>query len=227
MYRLGETRRSHRKKYIWLLAIISVLGGAGYLAVSFLQPNTEIQNTATMTTRTVSYDAVAPITLDEPLFTMKLPNDWKRVANTNTYPQPSYTWQGMSKANSARTLQLFIDKMPTLTGFAVNRELYVQANGDNLTVLSDVSDNCIKFTGSANIQGHGNVPAKWQGIDFLCDTGNYERNVVGTASPDGLNSVSITGQTKGIHKFFFVYTDNSAAPDYSIFTAALRSFAVK
>jgi hypothetical protein len=53
---------------------------------------------------------------------------------------------------------------------------------------------------------------------------NYERDVVGTSSPQEINTVTVTGPSTGTHKYFFVYTDNSAEPDYTIFTDALQSF---
>jgi hypothetical protein len=69
--------------------------------------------------------------------------------------------------------------------------------------------------------------AKWSGINFLCDLGNYLRDVVGTSSPEGINSVTLTGNTTGKHTLFFMYTDNTPSPDYSTFINALKSFQLK
>jgi len=70
--------------------------------------------------------------------------------------------------------------------------------------------------------------AKWQGIDFLCDQNNLERDVVGTSSLDGINTVSLNSPSGGgAHKFFFTYTNQSINGDYSVFTDAVTSFKMK
>jgi len=223
MYRLGEVKHSHRKIYISLAVFIVLVIVGSILAVHFLKTQTDLGATPPVVTTSVSYQTPQVKPFSEPQFTLSLPADWKSIPPSNEAPQPSYSWRGTSKENSARQLNVFLDK--SVSTLAVNRELSIQGNGSTITVLSDVSDNCTTFTGPAT-PTHGSTPAKWQGIDFLCDSGNYERDVVGIASPDGLNTVSLSGAT-GTHHFFFTYIDNSASPDYSIFTAALKSLRVK
>ena len=223
MYRLGEVKHSHRKLYIFLAGFVVLAVGVIILAVRFLRPETDLGKTPARVTTKISYQTAQTKAFTEPLFSINLPTDWQPVQPTNMPPQPSYTWHGTSKENSARQLNVFVDK--DVGTLAVNRELSVQANGMAVTVLGDVSDNCTTFTGNAT-STHGSTPAKWQGIDFLCDSGNYERDVVGIASPDGLNTVILTGSS-GNHHLFFTYVDNSASPDYSIFTNALRSLKLK
>ena len=223
MYRLGEVKHSHRKAYILLACFVMLALGFTIIAVRFLKPETDLGKTPTAVTTKISYQERQTKAFTEPLFTINLPTDWQAIPPTNDPPQPTYTWHGTSKENSARMLNIFLDK--DVSTLAVNRELYVQANGSAITVLGDVSDNCTTFTGTATAT-HGSTPAKWQGIDFLCDSGNYERDVVGVASPDGLNRLILSG-TSGNHHFFFTYIDNSASPDYSIFTNALKSLKLK
>jgi hypothetical protein len=102
--------------------------------------------------------------------------------------------------------------------------LPIEADGDRLTILNTVSDNCANFTGTT-VQGKkpDTAPAKWSGVDFICDLVTYTRNVTGTGSVGTINRVNLTGE-KGSHQYFFVYTDNSSNPDYSIFTRSLQSF---
>jgi len=52
---------------------------------------------------------------------------------------------------------------------------------------------------------------------------NYVRDVVGTSSAEGVNTLGVSGPG-GTHKYFFVYTDHSGEPDYNTFTQALQSF---
>jgi len=161
--------------------------------------------------------------LQEPLFSVSLPVDWVKRANKDI-PAPTYSWVGTAKDDVARWLNIYIDTIPS--ALAVNRMLPVAANGASLSLLANVSDNCTTFTG-ANDSKQISLPAKWQGITFLCDTGNYIRDVVGTSSAEGINTVTLTGATHGRHRLFFTYTDNSPSPDYSIFTDALSSFRLK
>jgi hypothetical protein len=102
----------------------------------------------------------------------------------------------------------------------------VQASGTGVSPLGDVSDNCTTFTNGADSH-QATQAAKWDGLPFLCDTGNYERDVVGIVSSDGSNTVKVTGTTGATHRFFITYTDNSPSPDYTVFTAALRTFQAK
>jgi len=223
MYRLGEVEHSHRKFYSILGGFIVLVALTIFLALHFLSPDTRIDAPPAVVTTHVSYDTTKLQTFNEPLFSIRLPDDWKPVVHSTDIPQPIYTWQGTQKDNANRWLSVYIDE--DVSTLAVNRELSVQSNDKSINVLSDVSDNCTTFTGTA-VQSHGSTPAKWQGVDFLCDSGNYERDVVGVASTDGLNTLRMVGSS-GTHKFFFTYTDNSVGPDYSIFINALKSLDLK
>jgi hypothetical protein len=225
MYRLGELEYSHHRFYIWLAAFVIFILAAILVVSHFLKATTQIGNAPAVVTTNVNYNTAQTTTFTEPLFTINLPTGWK-PAIINDTPTPTYTWQGTSGEDKQRWLDVYVDDTATLKSLAVNRELYVQGHQNMINVLSDVSDNCTTFTGISTTQNQGSVPAKWQGINFLCDTSNYERDVVGTASPNGLNDLTVSGST-GSHNFFFTYTDNSASPDYSIFTSALKSFKLK
>ena len=90
----------------------------------------------------------------------------------------------------------------------------------------NVSDNCATFTPATNA-ATGVSTGKWQGTNFLCDEGNYERDVVGTASAQGINTLTLTGSTTGSHKVFLVYTNNNINPDFSVLYGILESFKLK
>ncbi len=222
MYRLGERRESHRGFYIWLGVILTIIIGGGAASLLLLHPDAKVSKTPAAVVRKITYDDGATITYNEPTFSITLPNDWK-VEPVNDQPAPTYTWHGTNKDNTDRWIDVFVDAIPAT--LAVNRVVHVQANGGAISVISDVSDNCTTF-GNAPNQSSGVAQTKWEGLSFLCDTGNYTRDVVGTVSPDGINQVSLTGAT-GTHHFFFTYTDNSYTPNYQIFTKALKSVIAK
>jgi hypothetical protein len=153
---------------------------------------------------------------------LELLTGWNETDPPHT-PQTIYSWRGGTGTNDeSRRLDVYFDIMPTT--LAVNRLLPVQANGDHLDVTGVTSDNCVNFTDkTAESVQTGRAPSKWGGVNFWCDVANYERDVVAVGSTEGVNTITLTGASKGSHKILLVYTDNSASPDYSIFVAIVRS----
>jgi hypothetical protein len=223
MYRLGERKHSHRRFYIWFIGFAIFLAALFGFGHHYLKSNTHIGSPPPVVTKKISYDPPAQTIFNENLFSIGVPSGWKLVTR-NDIPAPTYTWQGTTGDDQSRWLSVYVDM--SLPAFAVNRELHIMGSGSAINVVSDTSDNCTSFTGASTAQNHGSAPAKWEGIDFLCDVGNYERDVVGIVSSDGFNTVSVTGASS-MHHFFFTYTDNSVRPDYSIFTNSLKSFRLK
>lgn len=222
MYRLGEREHHHHKLYITFFVFAVLVLLTVVAARHFLTANTQTSGSPAVVTR-VSYDNPKLQEVSGPTFTMQIPAGWKQAANNNAIPHPTYTWQGTTGEDKNRWISLYVDmKLP---GVAVNRALHIQSNGAGINVISGTSDNCTSFTGPNNSSA-GVQQAKWENITFLCDTGNYERDVVGIVSPDGMNTVNVTG-TKGLHAYFFTYTDDTAQPDYTIFSSALASFHAK
>lgn len=223
MYRFRERPHNHRKLWLTLTGFVVIACLAVLATLHLLRPNTQLGQTPPPVTTKVSANVPKTAPVDEPLFSLNLPDDWQPRAN-NDVPKPTYSWGGTTKTDNTRWLNIYVDDIPTT--LAVNRVLPVDGNGTTLALTAGVSDNCITFTGATN-GGQNSAPAKWQGINFLCDTGNYIRDVVGTSSPDGINTVILTSADKGMHQFFFTYTDNSSSPDYSVFTDILKSFQLK
>jgi hypothetical protein len=223
MYRLGEREHHHRKVYISLALLAIVIVAGLFTAKHYLQSDSQITKQSPAAITSVSYQQRKTQQLDVPLFTMSIPVTWKLSGINAEDPKPKYIWQGTAGEDKNRWISVYTDT--ALASFAVNRALRIQANGPGITVIGSTSDNCTSFTGASKAQAV--TPAKWETIDFLCDSGNYERDVVGTVSPDGMNNINLAGPTKGVHKYFFTYTDNSNQADYSIFVNALKTFKAK
>jgi hypothetical protein len=155
---------------------------------------------------------------------MELPSGWKEVSPGAGSTAPDYSFR--SPTEQAQLLDVYLRVLPT--NMAINKAIAVSPQGDGLTYDS-VSDNCTTFTGVAGSaqRAAGPVVARWQGIDFICDTGNYARAVVGTVSKEGINQVTGTGPATGAHKIFIAYTDNNINPDYSVLYAILGSLHFK
>jgi hypothetical protein len=223
MYRFGERKQGHQRLYISLLVLVGIIAGAALISPHFLRSDTHISAPPKPIISSVKPMGSQLTQVQEPLFSVSLPVDWAKRANKDI-PAPTYSWVGTAKDDVARWINIYVDAIPTT--LAVNRMLPVAGNGAGLSLLANVSDNCTTFTG-ANDSKQISLPAKWQGVTFLCDTGNYIRDVVGTSSAEGINTVTLTSATHGKHRLFFTYTDNSSSPDYAIFTHALTSFRLK
>jgi hypothetical protein len=220
VYRLGQRRLSRKRLYVTLLVFLLLVGAAAAIAKLYLKPQASISKKPDPVVSHVSY-AAQTVTYNTPLFSISVPKDFKQVTSNTDTPVPNYIWQGTTKDNQARWVDVYVDK--SVPELAVNRVIQVQAGGATLNVLGDVSDNCVSFTDGADAHPH-TISAKWQGLSFLCDSGNYERDVVGVVSPDGLNTVALTTREGATHHIFITYTDNSPQADYTIFKAALQSF---
>ncbi|MDL2363316.1 MAG: hypothetical protein QFB86_02970 [Patescibacteria group bacterium] len=224
MYVANKKGKSARRKRLVLFIILLLLIGAGFYAYGVikeaLKPQTTISQSKAVQS-VIRYDNKMKH-YDEPDFGIDLPANWQPVAREAGAYQ-TYTWQVSDRGTEGQQIMIFEDTIPP--NATVNRALVVAGEGDHLTLNGEVSDDCTTFTKNiATTNNRVSVPAKWMGIDFLCDGFTQDRNVTGTSSSDGLNTVILrnpgTGQS---HKFFFMYTTHSKNPDYTTFYAALRS----
>jgi hypothetical protein len=225
MYQLGH-KPHHRRKVILLLTFLLfvLITGGVIWARGYFKPNTTLANSAAIV-RHVDVATPAKKTVRTTTFTMQVPADWKAIAHSDQIPAPDFIWQGTTKEDTARWVQVWVDNVPA--SMAVNRLLPLRADGNRILLADDVSDNCVNFTDASKVDPHtGTINAKWSGVDFVCDAANYERDLVGTATQGARNSITLHGSKSGTHRYFFIYTDHSAEADYSYFTDMLSSFRV-
>ena len=215
-------RRHAGKVLLEVVLVLAAIAAAILAGKHFLSADTSITDAPPATTSHVSAPTRSTKHIDESFFSLDLPDDWEPTKPPNE-PYKIYAWQNTSQNKGVRTLHLYVDGAPRL---AVNRVLPIQADGARLVMLGDVSDNCVNFTDGAKSTGSSSLTGKWRGVNFLCDTANDQRDVVGASSPGKVDGVTLSSAS-GRHSFFFVYTDNSATPDYSIFTDAVNSFRLK
>lgn len=223
-------RRRPRKALAVLAFSVMLIGLVG--TVVYLDLRKHVTPTIEGESRVVSQvsnDNAMVNEIDEPLFYLEMPSDWKETARNDNSLYTSISWQATLKGKENRYLTLYVDRLPT--DRPVNRLVALRPQGNTLG-FSDVSDNCVNFTvgGTAdNRTVAASKPAltKWNKVDFMCNLPGFSDNEVGTGSEGSLNSVSVTGPTKGEHKYFFLYTDRNFQPDYNIFYGVLRSFRAK
>lgn len=222
-YRLDGRKKSKRRKIIiWLvvLLVILALGVWGWLWLKrLLHPRTVLKQSAAVTA-TVTYTPQTK-TYQEPDFSISIPSAWQPQPRPPG-PYQTYTWTTSNKGTDGEQIQVFENTIPP--NFAVNRELIVTGQNDHLILEGQASDNCSNFTrGGPTIPSQPAALAKWQGISFYCDVGNTERDVIGTSSTDGINTVILKTKAGVPHKFFFTLTNQNLNPDYTLFYNALQS----
>jgi len=216
-------RRRAGRVLLEIVIVVAILVAVGFAAKHFLSAGTSISNMPPSVTTVVSPHTAGKKHADAGMFTLELPADWKSA----TPPQQAYkiySWHNTAQNAGVRRLDVYVDGAPQMP---VNRVLPIQANGSQLVPLGQVSDNCVTFTQGAKNAGGSSLPGKYKQVNFLCDTANYARNVVGTSSPNGVDTVKVASLASGGHSFFFVYTDNSATPDYDILTDIITGFHLK
>lgn len=215
----NHRRRRHIRRW-GFIALIIIVG----LAVWLHSLKSQTQVTAAQPVTKTIVAANTTKLWSEPFFSLKLPSGWVQVG---TPTASHYEWRGGQKGvDDSRTIDVYVNDIPA--NLAVNRVIAVDSNGAEIDVQGAVSANCSTFTGSGvHTPGEGPAPGLWNNLPFICDLANYERDVVGTISDQGVNTIKLTGASGQQHRFFLVYTDSSYAADYDIFTAALQSFQAK
>lgn len=224
MYRLGE--KQHQKSRKWLpvvLVTFLLLVAAGALGAKYyLKADTMLTQAQPVVKPAVLPHAETYQTVKGPTFSLEVPSTWKLVTSLPASQYKIFRWQGTTVNDEQRWTDVYVDTIPT--DFALNHMTPIKANGSQITVLNDTSDNCANFTEAAQANPKpATAPAKWSGIGFICDIASTTRDVVGTATAESGNGVNLSG-SMGAHRYFFVYTDNSVTPDYNVFSRQLKSF---
>ncbi len=209
-----------------VLVVIGVI--AGFLIMD-IRRNKSPAVSGQSTVQQLQSESAQTQTVSESFFTFQLPSDWKETGRKKTATENSITWQATKKNEENRYLTLYIDTIPA--NKPINRLMPVKAEGNGLMV-GDVSEKCETFTvgGTQNAQDAQKLkpaPAKLRDVNFICNLPGIVDNEIGSGSPEGINVVSVTGETSGTHKYFFLYTDRNIQPNYGIFVNVLESFKAK
>lgn len=231
VYRINEldktanpsNRKRRKLKWFIILLILIALGIGIYIFLHSLKPKTAIKNAKPVITNIESTDKLKEY--NEPDFVVKIPESWQPVSRLSP-AYNSYTWQVSESGTAGQQLTIYEDSIPR--NYALNRVVIVHAEGLSLASDSTASDNCIQYTisGAPQYGEFGNL-AKWQGVEFICDSRNDLRDVIGTSSTDGVNIVRVTGST-GTHSYLFTLDNqDNSSPDYNTLYTAIQTFQAK
>lgn len=229
-YKFGHRPARRRRTRFLIVVLIStlilaVVGGVLWLDLRNNTDDTEVQGTSRQVAQLLDEES-GVIKIDEPTFTMELPNDWKEIARSSDSNERSITWQSTKKNENNRKLQMYIDAIPKSR--SITRLLPLSARGNSF-VVGEASTTCSTFTKIGDGTGRQDLDtsAKYQNIGFICALGRSIDNETGTGSVEGLNTISVTGPSKGKHSYFFVFSDRNIQPNINMFYDALKSFKAK
>lgn len=214
------------QKAAFLTLVLTVLGGSGVVAQQYLQAETNIGPAPPAVVTKVLAAETSVKNFDAGPVSLALPKDWEAFKEAGV-PDTAYSWRNTAKNKGVQVMTAYVDAMPTAP-IAFNRVLVVEAAEDRMQVAGSVSDNCVDFVenGRTPGTGTGKVTARWNGVQFLCDSANFSRDVVGIASTESINGITLHGQS-GAHHVFLTFSDASISPKNEIFAAAVDSLHVR
>lgn len=232
-YKHGKPVYKLSRKPLLIIALsVVLLGSIGFYLIFIRGQHNTIKNDNKPIIRQVKASATST-EVDEQVFNLSLPGKWTLSAKNWDARYISWQWTLKDKYGAGRLFEVFLDTIPT--DKSVNYLLPVTSEGPSLQT-GTISDNCVNFTEGASPtterptytpQSKASIASKWQQISFICDNANVSHQVIGTGSKEGINTVTLTGPTKGAHKFYFLFIDNSLTPDFSLLPTILSSFQVK
>jgi hypothetical protein len=231
-YRFDHKTYKHGKRSITLILLTSVFVMAIIAGIFYLivikngNSKTNITGPAKIVGQAESQATAQTFTVNEPDYTLQLPIGWHAISSitgvNNSDIQYSNSWESSGYVGTQLFLSVYVDNIPTT--YPVNGLLPLTSYGNRI-LYGSFSGNCSNFTTGSSITP---TPAVWESVDFLCNLPNKTDNQIGTGSTgDPINTVTVTGPTKGTHNYFFLYIDRSAEPDYSILYNIMSSFRAK
>jgi hypothetical protein len=237
MYQIGLPAKTKRPKKLYIIETLAIfilvaglVSGVYWFAVGKTGSAAVLVNdTKPRITQVKASDKTTNV--DEATFTLELPGTWKEADRDVDVRYHSITWTNISRGGVGRWLRVYIDTIPA--DYAANFLMPVAANGNEISA-GQKSDNCVTFTPGANkdtardrATGPTSLPSSWQGVNFICDNSHVTHQLVVAGSKGQINAVTVTGPTKGAHKYFFVYNDDAYTPDYNVFADAVSGFKAK
>lgn len=230
-YHFRKKRHRRRNRYLQIIGItlfLLLVIGLFFIYDILRNQSNEIEGSTSVVTQSTQIGAFQKV--DEPTYTIELPDDWKETDRFDRKYQKGVTWQSTREKEADRWLTIYVDKLPT--NRPLNRIVPLAATGGGYFNIGNLSDECASFTQGGSYDAAKAIKSKptlgqWEEVDFLCNLPRPFENEVGTASKQAVNSVSVKGPKQGKHDYFFLYTDHNNQANYQIFLEALKTFQAK
>lgn len=154
-------------------------------------------------------------------FTITLPEGWELIGKDKPYYNEEYYLFKSKVANKeGRYLKVYMNLIPE--NIAVNRILPIVAQNNRISV-GDMSGDCKNFKDASGVSSDQKWLTQWQDVPFYCALAG-PTNQVGTGTKQIGYPTVVNGDKSGTNNYFFVYTDQTAKPDYRILKNAVASF---
>jgi hypothetical protein len=229
-YRYDHRSHKHRKRHILIVTASSLFITAVLaIAIIYLIDQTtkkidSVSGPSVLVGQITSNPTSSYTVVNEPDYSFELPTGWRQISVESSPTENDIAWESFVKDATNRYFTIYTDPIPTT--YAVNLELPLEAHGSTIS-FGTLSGNCANFTNSNSPRPIVPVLAKWQNVDFYCNSPNFADNQVGTGTVGAINSVTVVGPKSGTHHYFFLYIDRNSNPDYSILYTMLNSFQAK
>lgn len=123
MYQFGKPVKTHAPKmWLGIVTVVLIAIAVGYLILVKNQTGTKIKNDTTPLITKIGNGNESSVTVDEPLFTMDLPGQWKETARNSDPHYQSIQWNFAGTPSAGRWIRVYVDSIPA--DFAVNYLLY-------------------------------------------------------------------------------------------------------
>lgn len=222
MYQHGKRPKTKRNPKIFLQSAVFLgicLVAAALILHNDLTTDSKERTTVPIVTQ-IEEEKDDTIEVNEPLFSLELPSDWKQTNRVQEQYANFYEWRSTKTGVDNRMLRLHIDIMPA--SYKVVRMQPLSPSG-NKFIVGNLSGNCANFAKDISQQTSGAMPveAKWEGITFICDPISNNQTI-GTGTVEGGIAAEL-----GSHRYFFYYEDLNIRPDDRLFQDILSSFRAK
>lgn len=208
-----------------VVTALGVFGGVGLYMYKLMNVEPAIASAPEAVVTTVANNMSAMKRFDGNGYAISLPDDWESFTVADSIAGAS-RWHNTAGNKGVQVITVYIDA--DVQKLAINRLLPVYVAQNGIIPDGSASEKCINFASPDSTQpSTGIVTAKWQKVSFLCDTGNYVRDVVGIGTEDTLNGAVVTDNGGVQHTVFITYADDSVTPDFELFARVVRSFALR
>lgn len=219
-YSVGSKKASHWKRLV-IIAVLSLLIFGGIVAALVWEARKG--NSVNHADDEAAAGQVArEYEINEEFFSMTLPEGWRETSRSNTKKERSITWQASSAPQGSGQLKLYIDTIPTSMAVTKLLPLTVAEGG---LASGQISSDCGGLKG-AKPKREKPQQLTWKSVKFLCDVPGAQAKI-GTGTKGAINTTTVPGKQGGKHKYFFVYSDESAQSDSRALIAAISSFQAK
>lgn len=213
-------RRSIRKRragFFMISLVVLILLVIGWIIFDGLRTKEEINNN--VSGEATLAQTVERAVFDEDKFSFTADTSWQQAPSIDDGHR-NFRYQSLENGLVRRELTIYQDNIPT--DYPLTHVAEVEVVNNRIIPLG-VSPKCSEF--QPNKKNKQDIELSWGGVDFICDP-DLNAYIVGTShNKDGYGTYLAGPETSG--RYFFVYRDLEATPQFEILNNLLETFEAK